>query len=490
MRRYFLLITALIPLFSIFAEAQDRMTMEQAIYRARTESVQALKARSSFVSSYWAWRSYVASRLPSLTAYGRIGSLNRSLTLLQNYETGEMVYTGTSNMQNSLGLSVRQVIPLTGGTVSLYSDLSRIDQFGANRSLTWYAQPVTLSYTQPVFSFNQYKWDEKISPKEYEKAKRTYLESMEDVTSHAVQYYFSLLQAGLSLEIARSGYSNTLKMLGVAKERVKLGGITRDEYLQLELKSLNDSISVRDRELSLREAQMSFCSFLALDSDSGVMPVMEEDIPDILVDYDMVLAKSMENSSFTVGSDISILNAEQAVAQARAGRGLSMTISARFGLSNSAHDFPATMNNLLDQEVVGVTFSIPIYDWGMGRGRVKKAEASAEVVRAQVLQAENDYRRSLFTAVGQFNNQRQQCMVSQRAAGIARERYSLIMDKFAAGKATVLELKNAQEESDAAALRHVQNIRDYWNYYFTLRQLTLYDFIEGRDLDVDYTEMI
>jgi hypothetical protein len=101
-------------LLPCMAKAQETFTLEQAINRARTESVQALKARASFVSSYWSWRSYLASRLPSLTAYGRIGSLNRSLTLLQNYETGEMVYAGTYNMQNSLGLSVRQILPLTG----------------------------------------------------------------------------------------------------------------------------------------------------------------------------------------------------------------------------------------------------------------------------------------------------------------------------------------------------------------------------------------
>ena len=353
MRKHLKILVVSLLLSSIQAWGQDMMTLDQAIVMARSESVLALKARASFVSSYWAWRSYVASRLPSLAAYGRVGSLNRSLTLLQSYETGEMRYAATSNMQNSLGLSVRQIIPLTGGTVSLNSDISRIDQFGTNRNLTWYAQPVTFSYSQPMFSFNQYKWEQKISPKEYEKARRTYLESMEEVTSRAVQYFFNLLQAKLSLETARTGYSNTSRMLHVAEERVKLGGITRDEYLQLELKSLNDSISVRDHELTFREAQMNFCSFMGLGSGMDVLPVMQDEVPDILVDYDMVLAKSIENSSFSLGNEISILNAEQAIAQAKANRGLSMTISARFGLSNSAADLPATMGIMLGGAMCG-----------------------------------------------------------------------------------------------------------------------------------------
>ena len=80
-----------------------------------------------------------------------------------------------------------------------------------------------------------------------------------------------------------------------------------------------------------------------------------------------------------------------------------------------------------------ITFSIPIFDWGLGKGKVQKAKAAQEVVKAQVQQYENDYRRQMFTAVSQFNNQRQQCMVSERAMRIASERYELTMHRFKEG---------------------------------------------------------
>ena len=119
------------------------MTLDEAIEVARSQSVAALEAKASFVSSYWAWRSYKASRLPSLNLYGNLASFDRSLRQLQNFETGELVYTSNYNMQNSIGLSIRQNLTFTGGTLSLYTDLSRIDQFGVDAGKTWYAQPVT-----------------------------------------------------------------------------------------------------------------------------------------------------------------------------------------------------------------------------------------------------------------------------------------------------------------------------------------------------------
>ena len=124
--RFILYITLPGTLGNIDAQTST-MTLEQAIARARETSVSALEAKASFVSSYWAWRSYKASRLPSLNLYGNLASFDRSLRQLQNYETGELVYTSNYNMQNSIGLSISQNITFTGGTLSLYSDFSRID---------------------------------------------------------------------------------------------------------------------------------------------------------------------------------------------------------------------------------------------------------------------------------------------------------------------------------------------------------------------------
>ena len=475
---------------SAFGGPKRAMTLDEAIAAARESSVAALEARSSFVSSYWAYRSYKASRLPSLNLYGNLASFDRSLRQLQNYETGELVYTSNYNMQNSLGLSVRQNITFTGGTVSLYTDLSRIDQFGPGGGKTWYAQPVTLYYEQPLLAYNSFKWQKKISPKEYEHAKRVYIESMEEVTSSAVRLYFALMLAGYEYEMAESNYQNTVQMHSIAAQRLELGSVTRDEYLQLELRMLNDSISINESSIKVREAQMELNSLLGLDERTEVETVADRTLPDVWMDYDLVLAKALENSSFRLENEIKTLTAESQVAKAKADRGASVAISAKFGLSNSDAAFRETYRNLLDQEVVGITFSIPIFDWGLGKGRVKEAEARAAVTSAQVAQAENDFRRQIFTAVGQFNSQRQQCMASERASSIARERYTLVMEKFRRGTASVTDLNTAQSECDSATEKYILDLSNYWGYYYSLRKLALFDFIKGKDIEVDFDELL
>jgi outer membrane protein TolC len=279
-------------------------------------------------------------------------------------------------------------------------------------------------------------------------------------------------------------------MLGVANERLKLGSVTRDEVLQLELRMLNDSISINETAVTVREAQMELNSVLGYDESYEITPVLQENLPDIWMDYDLVMIKAMENSTFNLQNEISLLNAQASVAQAKADRGLSVAVNARFGLSQTAPDFGGVYSDLLDQEVVGLTFSVPIFDWGLGKGKVQKAKAAQEVVKAQVQQSENDFRRKIFTAVGQFSNQRHQCSVSKRAMQIAKERYELMMEKFRSGKASVMELNTAQSENDTALQKYITDVSNFWEYYYTLRQYTLYDFIKGKDLDIDINEMI
>lgn len=412
----FLALLSTLPL-----RGQQTLNLSETIHTARNQSVEALEARQALISTYWAYRSYQASRLPSFYMYGNLMNFDRSLTLLQNPEDGTLNYVSSNNLQNGVGLQINQNITFTGGTLSVASDLSRIDQFGMNKSLTWYSRPVTVSYYQPLFTYNQFKWDKKIEPKEYEEGKRQYLERMESITVNAVYAYHNLLLAKVNNDISVSDFENSGNMLRIAKERLQLGTVTRAEYLQLELRMLNDSIATNESAVQVREAQMTLNSLLGYDESFEILPEIAGELPNIQMDYDLVMEKALSNSSFSLTNELSLLNAESNVAYAKASRGFSFALNARFGMSQTGPEFPQAYKNLLDQEVVGISFSIPLFDWGLGKGKVQKAKAAQEVVKAQVQQSENDYRRQMFTAVSQFNNQRQQCLVSHKAMLIAAD---------------------------------------------------------------------
>lgn len=253
---------------------------------------------------------------------------------------------------------------------------------------------------------------------------------------------------------------------------------------------LNDSLSINNTALSLREQQMRLTSFLRLKENTTVESIINEEIPVIVLDYEMVLSKALSNSSFELENEIALLNAEASIAQAKANRGASASLNARFGLSQTASELGAAYANLLDQEVVGLQFSVPIFDWGMGKGRVKMAKARAEMTRSQIEQAEIDYRHEVYTLLEQFTNQRNQCEVSRRAQAIALDRYAIAMDNFRRGTLSVTEMNTAQSEKDSAEQTYISSLATFWNYYYQLRRLTLYDFMTKTDIEAEFEKII
>jgi hypothetical protein len=96
------LLAALIVMSSASAQGQTaqsqalgagpsvRLTLNEVIAQAQSQSISALTAKYTFLSSYWQFRSFKASRLPSLNLTGNLMNFDRSLRLLQDgrYEIG------------------------------------------------------------------------------------------------------------------------------------------------------------------------------------------------------------------------------------------------------------------------------------------------------------------------------------------------------------------------------------------------------------------
>ena len=169
--------------------------------------------------------------------------------------------------------------------------------------------------------------------------------------------------------------------------------------------------------------------------------------------------------------NIALLNAMQSVSQAKANNGPSVSFNARFGLSNDDSNIASAYSHLKDQEILGLSVSLPIADWGMGRGRIKMAKSREEKGRSTHGQGLIDYRVDLVIKVMPFNNQRSLCEVARRAAEVATESCELSRESFLNGNINVMELNQLQNAKDNAVISYLKSIQSFWNYYFTLRKI-------------------
>lgn len=466
----------------------NTLTLDDVLEMARDYSPQAMLAKHQFRAAYWEHRTFEAEYLPSLSLNGTLPSFRRVIT--QEYVDGTYKYVEANTNTLSLGLTMNQNIGLTGGRVFVQSNLERVDIFGENSSSNYKSDPVMIGFEQPIFGFNQLKWKKKIEPLKYLEAKRSYLEAMEFISGEAVRLFFDLILAQQNVKTAQLNYNNTDTLFQIARGRYNIGTIAENELLQMELSFLNAGSAVNEAEIDLQLKKFRLKSFLGLNDQYDLELVVPTDFPKIELKFDDVLVHARSNNPQMLQYQRNLIEADRDVAQAKANRGFNASLYATYGLTQQAPELLDTYKDPLDQQGLRVGLAVPILDWGLGKGRVKMAESSREVVRTNIEQSIVDFEQDVFLKVMQFNLQDDQLLLAAKADTIAQSRFHVTKQRFLIGKIDVLELNIAQTERDNARDKYISAMRNYWQFYFNMRRLTLFDYVDEKPLDVDFEALI
>jgi len=473
---------------TIHAQDTVKLTLDDAIYLAQIQSVDAAVALNQLKTAYWQYRSFYADQLPEVNFTGALPSYNNNYSPYQQSD-GSYTYVQSNWLGMNGTLSIDQNIALTGGKISLITSLDFTRQLGTGAYNEFMSVPMGVTLTQPVFGVNNPKWSRRIEPVRYKEAKAAYIESTEGVRISATTYFFNLLQAKESLNIARQNLSNADKLYEVAIAKRKIGYISESELMQLELAALQAKGIVTEAQSNLNACMFQLRSFLALDEQSTIEALLPESAPDLQITYRDVLDKALENNSFSKNILRRQLEADYAVATAK-GNQRNINLFASVGYTGKDQTLGNAYQQLRGNQIVQVGVSIPILDWGKRRGQVKVAESNSEVVRSTIKQQEMNFNQNIFLLVENFNNQAGQLTIAEQADRIAEKRYATAIETFMIGKISVLDLNDAQKSKDEAKRKDITELYNFWNYYYNIRSVTLYDFVKQADIEIEFDKTI
>lgn len=467
----------------------SELTLDKAILIAHRRSYSAQMARFRFTASYWTYRSFKAELLPSVNLNGSLLNFDHSKVETRNSESGLINYVDNNSLTNSMTLSVDQQIPGLGGTVSLQSYLYRLDQFDYNMT-TYNSQPLRITYNQPLRSYNSLNWRKKTAPVEYEVAKKQYLEDMEQVTITATRLYFGAIAAQTSYKQSQANYADLKTMYEMAEKRFAIGTINKSEMLQLELSMLNAKVAVTNNRIALDNQLFSLFSFLRLSDYEDAELTVPTEVPDVIINAADAIDYALENSSHRLSQNLTQLEAKRTLAQAKSQKGIQLQLRSEIGFTKTADNIADAYGRLRDNERIGVSLALPIFDWGVSKGKVRVAEAKLELAKIQVEQEREEYVQDIRKQVMQFAYQSEQCRTAMRARDISAERYVMTKRRFEEGTVSVTDLNTALREAETAKSQYVGQLEAYWIDYYTLRRATLYDWQLGCSLSADYNKLI
>lgn len=471
------------------AQAQETMelNLQQTIRHAQQQSPDAQSARHSFRSSYWNYRYYRANYLPNLTLTSS-PYLDRAINKVTMGD-GSVKFVEQNLLSTNLTLSLTQNVPWTGGTFFVETSAQRIDLF-SDDSHSYQTSPVNIGYSQSLFGYNSLKWNRRIEPLRYREARKRYAETLELVAATATQKFFALATAQSNYEIASTNYANADTLYIYARGRYDIGTISENEMLQLEINKLTEETNRMNARIEVDNAMQELRSYLGIQQDVELKVSIDDFVPDLNVDLHEALMLATQNSPDIDNMQRRRLESESAVAQARANAGLKADIYLRFGLTQTSDRWKEAWQNPMDQQYVSLGISLPILDWGRGKGQVRVAKSNRDLVQTQVEQDKTDFDLNIRKLVKQFNLQAQRVHIAARTDTTAQRRADVARRLYLLGQSTVLDLNASITEKDAARRAYITALYDYWSLYYTLRSLTLYDFEHRRPLEEDLEALL
>lgn len=480
---------------TLFGQTDDKpkrhlsLRIEDVIKLSREQSPQAIRAKHEFRANYWEFRTYKANRLPNLILNATPISLNRSNERVIR-DDGSETFVERSSLSTDAELSLNQTVGFTGGTIFVNSGLNRIEPLTAGQKIIFNSSPIiSLGFQQPLNGYNAMKWEKKVEPLKYERAKRQYLYEMENVVSRAINLYFNLALAQLNKEIAETNFSNADTLYKIAQGRFNIGTIAENELLQMELSKLNSATELNRATIDLIHKKALLGSFLGYNETVDIQIILPLNVTPPTLSYDRVLLAAQTNNPLLLSYELQILQAEQEVARTSADRRFTANLYAQYGLNKSADELKNVYKDPDDMQMVQFGMRIPIVDWGLGKGKHKMAQSNRELIKTVIDQQRTEFEQDVFLKVMQFSLQGEQIKTASKADTVAQLRYELSKQRFLIGKISITDLNIALNEKDIARRGYINTIQSFFNNLYDIRKLCLFDFETNKAIEENFDEL-
>lgn len=481
-RRISILLLLVLCGAGVQAQQVLRLDLKRTIALANDSSLSAFRYQNMYLSGYWEYRSYKAARLPSLSLNLTPAQYYRYITQRYDSQADVDVYREQQMLSATAGLSLVQNFDLLGGTFYVDTQLDYLRNFGDVNSTQFSTVPFRIGYQQDLLGFNAFRWDRKIEPLKFEKVKKQFIYNSEGVSEEAVNYFFSLAMAQADYRLAEENLTTADTLYAIGEQRQKIAAISQADLLTLKLDKVNARNTLKNAEITRKRAMSALATFLNLDKNTYI----EIDLPsrpryvDIPTDRALLLAK--ENNPTYLEQRQNVLEAEREVDRTKKESRFNASVNASVGFNQVADNLGAAYRNLLQQDLVSLTVSIPLVDWGVRKGKYNMARNNLNVVKIAARQEEISLEEDVMMTVSDFNVQQDLIASASEALDLAELAYDQTRRRFIIGKADISSLTLSLNRQQEAQKNYIQALQNYWLNYYKIRKLTLHDFESGMSL--------
>ncbi len=456
----------------------DSVSLAQAIDLALRRGPSARSAERLRDAARYRDAAFNARLLPQLSLTGDLPIYSRAIIPVVQPD-GTTRFVPQQQRQSSLTMQMAQRLPFTGGDLFVASGLTNVNILGQQETRLWRSTPFQIGIRQQLFRPNALAWDSKEQDIRTDVAERQFLENRESISQQTAVLFFDLFAARTALANAEANarVNDTLYILN--KGRYEVGRIGENDLLQSELAILRSRNAVDAARLNAQRAAASLRLQLGLPDDQPIPLVVSNDLPTTAVDTAIAVREALRNAAQLRDLDLQELQQKRRVNEARRNTTIGTTISASVGYNQSAPTVNESYRSPLQSQQFSVGVELPLVQWGARRAQIQAAQADQDRVLTDSRRSREQRAQDARFAALELEQAARLLATAAKADSVGSKRFEVARNRYTIGRIDISNLFIAQVEKDQALENYVQALRGYWDAFYRLRRLTLYDFVRN-----------
>ena len=391
-------------------------------------------------------------------------------------------------MSSSASLGIRQPIKWTDGTISLVNDLSWQD--ASNKTSggknTSFNHNLSLRLEQPLFTYNRTKMQLKELEYALENAKLSYAMQELNIEKNVTTQFYSVYQKQKDLNTARDEYHNQKQNYDIIKNKVEAGLVAREELYQAEVNLATSESSVYSAEIDYENSKDNFKLLLGISLDEDIMVLPNTDIVTVNVNSDDATKYALEQRMELRQKQITLEQDVFNIIRAKAENEFKGNLSARIAMDALSGKVKNLYDNPTDNEQIGISLTIPIFDWGAKKAKVKSSQLAMESNQIDM----DEEKKNITIGVRQICRNLpiliRQIEIKKKSIENAEHSYEINLEKYRNGTLTGMELQQYQTQLTNAKQAYTNAVISYKLEVLSLKIQTLWDFESNKSyLPVD-----
>lgn len=465
------------------AEAQDTLlTLSEAISIALEQNIQIQKSALDISSAENRERILRAGLQPQLSLATQLPNFYKSTSPVIQ-PNGSIYFQPITQDNSLLSLRMTQKILPTNTMFFAEANVQRYQDF-TDDFIRFNTIPFRMGLTQPLNQVNYDRWDQRFSRLDREIADRHLSADREKIAAEVTAAFFEVLMAQIDQEIASTNQENNQRLYDIAKERYALGKISKSDLLQLEL-GLSNAVQ---NELKARRSLIRSGSRLKEIMNHRViddsLPAVEPPgIPHFQpVNPAEAAALAWKNRPEQREFRKLMLEAEQAMEIADRENGWQAQLTAQIGFTGSGSHFGDSYRQTNFETMAEIRVQVPLLDGKKRKLSMSDARSRYAYYESETEFTEEVFRQNVRQLVQQFNQLQKEAEQARKSYEVAGQRYAIVNQRYVLDDISITDLTLAFGERDQAWRNYIGLLQAFWTTYYTIRQLTLYDFEQNQNI--------